>query len=47
MFEQSDDLSQNMALRFEPKHTGLGLPWHYILSLNIPVWASHGTTIWA
>jgi len=33
-----------MALNFESKHTGLGLAWHYILSLNIPVWASNGTT---
>jgi len=36
-----------MALHCEPKHTNLGLQWHTILSLNTPVWASHGTTFWA
>jgi len=33
-----------MTLQCEPKHTDMELPWHYILKLNIPEWASHGTT---
>jgi len=33
-----------MAQHFEPRRAGLDLPWHYILRLNTPVWAPHGTT---
>ena len=41
---QTCQSGHSLALHVEARRAGLGLPWHYMLSLNTPVWASHGIT---